>query len=372
MGCTRAPPGLGVRLTGVLELPDRIARLSGPARERADRLFEVRLVTGSTVPPPELEPWLAKTFGSVGAVAAQTLVKATNLATLESTIFAPLRARRPIDGRGSGNLAAEIGATEDDPFCHPETGTPAEPFGRVRGARVVSGANAALADAHHAVFVFDVHDPLGFDEELVRDLLDTSRRWAETARAVDPAAVNYLLIWNCLWRAGGSVVHGHAQALLGAGRHYEQPERLRRDVAAHAARNAGGDLVEEIVAVHRSLGLAVEIDDGVTLIASLTPRKERELLLVGTAGMEETDPRFAGALAGTLLAYRDRIGVRSFNLALWRPPLVADDAWAQVPPIARLVDRGDPFVRASDIGGMELYGTPIVGSDPFELVEALR
>jgi len=367
---------LGARLTGVLELPERLEALIGPMRERASRLVEARVVGGRTVPPPELEEWLAATFGSVDAVREQRIVKVTNPATLESTIFAPLRVRRPIDGPARGaDLSAEIAATEGDPFCHPETGTPAEPLGRLRGARVVTGANAALADAHHAVIVFDTHDPLGFDAELVLDVLETGRAWAERARADDPEAANYLLVWNCLWRAGGSIVHGHAQALLGAGRHYEQIDRLRRDVAAYAARH-DGDLVEELVAVHRSVGLSIEMADGVTLVANLTPRKERELLLVGSAGMEETDPRFADALARTLVAYRDRIGVRSFNLAVWRPPLGADTtrdaAWDAIPPMVRLVDRGDPFSRPSDIGAMELYGTPIVGSDPYDLTEALR
>jgi hypothetical protein len=372
VGGAAAPSQLGVRLTSVLDLPDRIGRLTGPMRERAERLIEVRRESARTVPPPELEPWLVATFGSVEAVRDQAVVKVTNLATLESTIFSLLRGRRPVDGSGTaGDLGAEIAATEGDPFCHPETGTPAAAFGRVHGTRLVSGANAAMADAHHAVLVFDAHDPLAFDEELVRDLLETGRRWAERSRLDDPAAVNYLLIWNCLWRAGGSIVHGHAQALLGAGRHYEQLERLRRDVAAHAARH-GSDLVEELVAVHRSLDLAIELDGGVTLLANLTPRKERELLLVGSAGMDETDAPFATALARTLVAYRDRIGVSSFNLALWRPPLVQVEGWERIPPIARLVDRGDPFVRPSDIGAMELYGTPIVGSDPFELVKALR
>jgi hypothetical protein len=88
--------------------------------------------------------------------------------------------------------------------------------------------------------------------------------------------------------------------------------------------------------------------------------------------MEETDPRFADALARTLIAYRDHIGVRSFNLAIWRPPLGSSGGWERIPPIARIVDRGDPFQRPSDIGAMELYGTPIVGSDPYDLVAALR
>ena len=330
-------------------------------------------MSGTTDPPPELEPWLIETFGSVEAVRSQIIIKVANPVTLEATLFAPLRARRPIDGPASAdNLASQLGAAEGDPFCHPETGTPAEANGRVRGLRVITGANAAMADAHHAVIVFDAHDPLAFDAELVADVLRTGRAWAERARELDPASVNYLLIWNCLWRAGGSIVHGHAQALLGSGRHYARIERLRRDVAAYAETTRGGDLIEELVAVHRSLGLTIELADGVTLVANLTPVKERELLVIGTAGMEETDTRFAGGLARTLVAYRDRIGVRSFNLALWRPPLGTEQGWEMVPPIARLVDRGHLAQRPSDIGAMELYATPIVGSDPFELIDALR
>jgi hypothetical protein len=87
--------------------------------------------------------------------------------------------------------------------------------------------------------------------------------------------------------------------------------------------------------------------------------------------MDERDPAFTDAVAGALLAYRDRLGVRSFNLALWRPPLATTTGWDGIPPIVRMVDRGDPFQRPSDIGAMELYGTPIVGSDPYEVVGAL-
>ncbi len=341
-------------------------------RERADRLVSARVVHGRTEPPAELESWVVDTFGSVAAVRDQALVKVSNPATLESTIFAPLRARRPLDGDARPQrLADEISATDGDPFCHPHTGTPAEPFGRVSGQRLVTGANAAMADAHHAVLVFDRHDPLAFDADLVHDLVDTARAWADRSRAEDPSAVNYLLIWNCLWRAGGSIVHGHAQALLGTGAHYEKLERLRRDVADYRVQ-LGEDLVEDLVAVHRSLGLVVDIADGVSLLANLTPRKERELMLVGSAGMEETDARFAGALGRVLELYRDRVGVRSFNLALWRPPLGVTEGWEGIPPMARVVDRGDPFARPSDIGAMELYGTPIVSSDPFTLIEQLR
>ena len=301
------------------------------------------------------------------------MVRVTNRATLEAAIFAPLRSRRPVDGpTRARDLATEIAATAGDPFCDAVHETPADAFGRVRGAKMISGANAAMADAHHAVLVFNEHDPLAFDAALVADLFDTGRAWADRARAGDPDAGAYLLIWNCLWRAGGSIVHGHAQALLGSA-HHARVERFRRDAELYRATH-GADLARDLVTLHRDLGLALE-RDGIAILSHLVPVKEREVLIVGPPGTDERATAFIGAVTRALLAYRDRIGVRSFNLALWRPPLTADGAppsgWEAFPTIVRVVDRGDPFSRPSDIGAMELYGTPIVGSDPFEVIAAL-
>lgn len=367
MASTAGGPPAGVALTSLLELPDRIADLRGAPRSRIDRLFDVRRSLGITEPPPELEPWLARTFGSVDAVRHQALVKVTNLATLEATLFAPLRNRRPADvSEAATDLAATLADTGADPFCTPEVSTPAEPIGRVRGRRMVSGANAAMADAHHAVLVFEVHDPLALDADLVADLLYTGRRWAETSHAADPDARHYLLVWNCLWRAGGSIVHGHAQALLGTGPPYARQARFNRDAERYRHEHGAG-LLDELVAAHRDLGLA-RSEGTATICAHLTPLKERELVVVGAPGGDERDPDFSSAVARALLALRDRLGVRSFNLGLWRDPLGADGG---APPVARIVDRGDLAARPSDIGAMELYGTPIIGADPYDVIAAL-
>ncbi|MBW3613465.1 MAG: hypothetical protein KY392_06360 [Chloroflexi bacterium] len=358
-------------MSGILGLPERVDALSGSARTRADRLLDVRLAVGRTDPPPELEPWLRRTFGSLEAVREQHLVKVTNLATLEATLFAPLRGRRPLDGNGDAtDLATEIAETLGDPFCHPESGTPADTFGRVRGAHVVTGANAALADAHHAVLVFDRHDPLAVDARLIADVLATGREWAERAAGEDPAARNYMLIWNCLWRAGGSIVHGHAQALLGAGPHYARLERWRRDSARYAA-DHHASLAADLVELHRDLGLAIDGPDGVTTLAHVTPGKEREVIVMGPPGSDERSTAFTTAVSRALLTLGDRLGVRSFNFALWRPPLGDAPGWDGFGPMVRIVDRGDLSSRASDIGALELYGTPVVGSDPYEVAAAL-
>ncbi|HEY8171276.1 MAG TPA: hypothetical protein VIH24_09310 [Candidatus Limnocylindria bacterium] len=362
-------PQLGAGLTSILDMPERLAALVGLSGARAERMMNARTVMARGEPPPQLEPWLTEVFGSVEVVREQTIVRVDNLATGDATLFAPLRARRPVDGPGHAtSLSSEIAATEGDPFCDPESGTPAHPFGRVWGRRMVTGANAAAAGEYHAVLVFDRHDPLAFDADLVADLFDTGRAWADRARTTDPAAGTYLLIWNCLWRAGGSIVHGHAQALLGSGPHHARVERFRRDAGAYRATH-GADLATDLVGLHADLGLARGTD--VAIVANLTPVKERELLVIGRPGMDERDTAFSDAVARALLALRDRMGVSSFNLALWRPPLDPADGWEGIPPIVRIVDRGDPFQRPSDIGAMELYGTPIVGSDPYEVIAAL-
>jgi hypothetical protein len=357
----------------ITELPERIERLAVAARERSRRLFAVERTVGETDPPAELHDWLIRQFGSIDAVRRQRVLQITNRATGEATLFSELRSRRPVQAPSLGEMAALIEETRGDPFCHPETGTTADPFGRVRGRRMVSGANAAKYEGHHGVHVFDEHDPTAFDAETVADLLHTGRAWADRARATDPAAIYYFLMWNSLWRAGASIIHGHAQVMLGRDQHYGRIERFRRDAIAWRERHGTG-LVEDLVAVHGDLGLAIELS-GVTVFASLTPIKEREIWIVGPTGADERDDAFTDATARTVLAYRDTLGVGAFNLALWRAPIAtppAGEDWGELPPIVRMVDRGDPASRASDIGAMELYAAPVVGSDPFGVIDQLR
>jgi hypothetical protein len=358
----------------VLDLPALIANLHSETRERAERLFDVSVADGRTDPPPEMSPWLERHFGSVEAVRHQRVVRVTNRWSLEGSLFSPLRSRRPMGGGTHEAFAQLVEATVGDEFCHPETGTPADSWGRVRGRRSISAANAAKYDGRHGVVIFDQHDPLAFDHETVVDMLSVGRAWADRGRAEDPLAADYLLIWNCGPRAGGSIVHGHAQVLLARDPHYAGLERLRH--AALAYRDAAAEhLPSDLVSVHRDLGLLISEADGVATFASLTPIKERELWLVGRTGMDEREPAFTDALARTLIAYRDALGVRAFNLVLLRPPLddrAARDGWELLPPIVRIVDRGDPDSRSSDIGAMELYAASVVGADPFQVAGELR
>jgi len=94
------------------------------------------------------------------------------------------------------------------------------------------------------------------------------------------------------------------------------------------------------------------------------------VLILGRPGAAETS--LAQAIARTVATYR-ALGVMSYNMALYLPPLSPDgEDWRRFPPLARLVDRGDPANKTSDIGAMELYAASVIAADPFRLAEALR
>jgi hypothetical protein len=334
------------------------------ARLRA--LFHISTSTGVVVPPPEMHDWIRGFFGSLEATLQQTIVKVTNLWTLEGALFNGLRAHRPMEAKVSGDLETEIRAKLKGPFATPLTGTPADSFGRVRGRHCITASNIAKYDGYHGVIVYDEPYPLTFDAEDVADYLDTALEWAHRAHAEDPAARYFFFMWNCLWKAGASILHGHAQTTMTRDLHYARVEAWRR-AGVNYRLTHGRNYFQDLYEAHRSLGLTLEWGK-TRVVSSLTPIKEKEVLLIS----ETLDDDLKQGLYRVLRCYIDRLGVRSFNVALYLPPLApAPEDWSGFPAILRIVDRGDPLNRTADIGAMELYAASVISNDPFRVVEAL-
>jgi len=355
----------------IVELERLVAALPDAPRAAAARIFAIRTTTGTLVAPEQMRPWIEQLFGSVDAVRAQTIVRVTDRATLEGALFNGLRAMRPmaLPAQSGADVAETIRSTEGDPFCHLETGTPADDFGRIRGAGSATASNVAKYDGHHGVLVFEAHDPLvPMDEAALAGHFATARSWAEAAFASDPSSPYYFLMWNCLWRAGSSIVHGHMQMTTTGGMHYPKVERLRRAAAAYATEHRR-DYFEDLWLVHEALGLGV-VEGTARIFATLTPVKEREIVILGPPGALEDS--LAAGVAHALTTLRG-LGVVAHDLALYLPPLAPDGTdWQRFPAVARLVDRGDPGNRTSDIGSMELYAASVISADPFAVGAALR
>jgi galactose-1-phosphate uridylyltransferase len=358
-------PGVRRRIT---TLNMQAAALSAEDRACFQRLFHVGVTVGKTAPSEPMSAWIEDHFGSVDAVRQQRIIKVTNLVTLEGTLFNELRARRPLESPpGSGGLEEAIRDSAGGPFCNPEQGTPADTFGRIRGEWSTTASNVAKYDGWHGVIVFDEHHPLRFTAQQVADYIDTAQAWAQRAHEADPQAFYPFFLWNCLWRSGASILHGHAQMTLSRGMPYAQVERWRQ-AALRYRTTYGASYFADLVTVHRALGLTLDRGTA-TIFPSLTPFKEKEMHIVAPA----LDADLKSAIYLVLSTFVERLGVESFNLALYQPPLAATaEDWEGFPLVVRIIDRGDLNSKTADIGAMEMFGQSVVASDPFQVAAAFR
>lgn len=350
----------------IVDLPGIVESLPDDAREAFHRLFHVSETTGHIDPPEHMHKWIERYFGSVDAVRSQHVVKVTNRCTLEGTLFNDLRSRRPLEARIPADLGEEIAKTAPDPFCEPLHNTPADTFGRIEGKYSLTASNIAKYDGFHGVVIFREHDPLAFTEEVVQDAVRVSREWLGKCRAEDPDAVYPLFMWNCLWKSGASIPHGHAQVSLTKGMHYAKVEQLRRSARQYRV-ESGRDYFQDMFTVHEALGIGRRVGD-IQVMANLTPLKEKEIVLVAN----QVDDALSSMIYQVLRCLIEDLNSSSFNLAIWEAPLGdTEEDWSDFPVVVRIVDRGDPLNRTSDFGAMELYAASVVSSDPFRVAETI-
>lgn len=366
----------------IFGLADVVFSLPDDSQARFGRIFHLISTVGQVVPPPTMDAWIAGRFGALHAVEDQYIIKVTNLVTMEGALFNELRTARPARTLPHEQVQSMIQAEQGDAFCHAETLTPADTFpreeptpGRVRGQYCLTASSLVKLDGYHGLVIFDEHNPLNFTQDQLADYLDVAWAWAELAHREDSQARYYLVIWNCLPYAAASVVHGHMQMLLTRDMHYPKIEAWRR-VAETYRRAYGQHYFDDLYAVHADLGLGFS-SDGARVLASLTPIKERETLVMAEVDDYSRPGAFSDSFKRALFlaldAFVHRIGVTAFNLAIYCPPLgETGGPWHGFPVIARLVERVRAEGEVSDVGAMELYASSVIYNDPFRVIEALR
>jgi hypothetical protein len=352
---------------GITDLAEMVAALPPAERGRFEGIFHISSSVGRLNPPPSMHRWIKDHFGSVEAVLEQRIVRVTNLVTMEGALYNELRSQRPMVIEKPEELKEIITRDRGGPFCRPLEGTPEDVFGRVEGKYSVTASNIAKFDGWSGVVIFDEHDPLTFSEGRVADYIDSAVEWARRARAIDEDARYLFFLWNCTWRAGASIVHGHAQVVLGHDMHYAKVEHLRR-AALQYRKATGSNYFDDLYRVHHMLGLTLDVDAS-SILSYLTPLKEKEIFLIS----EELDENLKSSIFGVLGCFVHGLGVSAFNLAIYMPPLApVEEDWSGFPVLVRLLDRGNPLNRTVDMGAMELYASSIVSSDPFRVIDVLR
>ncbi len=346
-------------MQSILDLPDAYRTLTPSWRKRFDAIFTFSLAEGRMVVPDSMKAWAKRQFGSVRKLERQPILKVTNNVLFEGALFNKLRADRPLHATGTVQKEELLAAAAKEPFAKVEEQTPEDTFGRLYGRSEVSASNVAKYDALHGLIIFNRADPLGFTRREVIDHFNSARSWIAAAQTEYPDAKYPVIGWNCLWKAGASLVHGHLQVLVG-----QTPYAVHilwRERAAWFNARTGRDYWRELFAVHERLGLG-ERRGAVRLFASITPRKEKEVVLLS----RDADEELFSTIYDVLRAYR-KLGVASFNVVAFLPPRPGFDT------IVRIVDRGPLESRTTDIGFAELYlNQSVVASDPAKVWRVVK
>lgn len=343
-------------------------KFSTKDREIFDRIYKVWETKGKLVPPKEMIPWIQSTFGDVEQVKEQTFVKITNIVTYEGAVFNELRTMRPIvEDVNFTEVHEQIESIQGGPFSNPETGTPADVFGRVKGQHSITAANVAKYDGMHGLIIFNDYNPLIFSRKKVRDYFDVAEKWFKRAHNTTPKAIYPLFTWNCLWRAAASVIHGHAQVALTEGQAYAKIEELR--FLTHKYQETfRQNYFDDVYYVHEKLGLGFE-RGGVKLMSKITPVKEKEVLIIS----HQVDNNLADVVSDTLNAMKEKLAVASFNLSMILHPMEkTPEVWDHMPIVVRIVDRGQLSRKTADIGAMEIYAQSVIGSNPYTVIKELK
>ncbi|HUX01593.1 MAG TPA: hypothetical protein VMY35_11495, partial [Phycisphaerae bacterium] len=228
----------------ITDLETLVSGLDADDRRRFDRLYRFTAGEARILPPKAMEDWIAKAFAYLAptreqvlsAIRRQKIVHVVNQVTGQGTLFNAVRALRPIEAKSDSDLVKEIEAARGKcAFCRPMELTPENTFGRI-GQKTC--ANVAAYDGWHGLVIFEEHSPLHFRTDAftvaeVADLLATARTWAEKVYGEDREARYFFLMWNCLWKAAASIIHGHAQMVVAREFPYAKIERLRRDALAY-------------------------------------------------------------------------------------------------------------------------------------------
>lgn len=377
----------------IAHLPELIAALPPHIRACCDRALFVERSTGYANPPPSMYAWLEQQFHTVDAVRTQTIVRVTNRLTLDTAMYNPLRALRPLEADASTGIDPDAAleqviasyAGSSDMFRDPLRSTPADKFGRIRGRHCVTASNVAKYDGWHGLVIFDEFHPLRFNRDQLHDYFANALRWIAHAHRADPTSRYPLITWNCLWKAGASIIHGHLQMILSKHMAVGQIERWRQAGIAYR-QQYDSNLLTDLGAIHTTLDLGIPVADGVTGYATLTPIKDREVVILQSSRLEPdmwNDPeaqdiRLAlqplwDSVYAILRALIDGQQMRSFNLAVYLPPCAStDEDWSDMPVCARIVDRGKPMSRAVNFGAMEMFAGSIISIDPFSVAADIR
>lgn len=354
--------------------PESLEELAAASQlsESFRRTFDVRLVAAARLLMNE-QGWMeAEQTMKSGrdAVERQHVVVSRDCVLGLEAMMNPLRARRTSLPEGAPTLdwAEPVCRWCDRRSWHVSRDPLWEDdFGSVRShdGRVCARPNWARNSEVSGLVYGDeaMHNPLTIARADFVAMFDAAEQYIAAARRTRPDIENVLIFQNNGTRSASSVPHCHLQVCGRSDRHYGYAENiLARSTATYWA---------DVAAAHEEVGLLTQHEGG-RVWANLVPAKERDVTGISL------NVSSGAAMMYDVMQSLTRRGSNSFSLAgILAPWLVRGQTpsgryinWPAV--VWRMVDRGDRRTPWADIGTMELFGSPVVSTDPFDVIRCLK
>jgi hypothetical protein len=244
----------------------------------------------------------------------------------------------------------EIKNGNSDPFCHYQTETPPDELGRLEGQLVTTAANISKMADYHSLLIFKKHQFDSLDIDDFCEAIKISQKWFEKIKEYDPDIQAQILIWNHHYRAGASILHPHFQLLA-----YKKPPLKLKSLSEKLKtyqNNFQSHYFNDYSQLAQELGLGKKKAD-FNFWFSLTPPKEKGLFFYGDLDI---------TTLWRIIKKLNQLGTESFNLLfVLKSQLINNFGF--------FVDRGETEKLNSDIGSLEIFGLPVISTNPFELAK---
>lgn len=240
----------------------------------------------------------------------------------------------------------------DDPLCQYRTETPVDELGRLENNSAITASNISKMADYHSLIIFKKHILQNLSDADFEEAFNLSQEWFEKIRKIDPEIKSQFLIWNYGYRSGASILHPHFQVL--AYRH--TPTKLMSIIEklSRYQQNFQSNYFEDYFNLAKEMKIGQSQND-FKFWFSLTPPKEKGINFYG-----EPKARTLWLIIKNLI----ELGTENFNLFYLFKPL-------DIGSFGFFVDRGSSNKINSDFGSLEVFGLPVISSDPFALAKEL-
>ncbi|KXJ15889.1 uncharacterized protein LOC110236748 [Exaiptasia diaphana] len=339
-------------------------------------IYTIRESVSSVVINKVFAQKVLKWFGGNAKLLEQTkqqhVLFINNIVTQESTVFNPLRAKRP----GAGAVGPEVKkivdelistSSKDCDFCNYKIMTAKDPFGSIESKYSVTVANTFKIEKFHGLMLWKHHNPMNFTKEQIVDFLDIALKWFNKAYEADKNYEYPHIYWDSLTKASASQIHPHVHLTLASGQYYSGWARLHESAVLYAKGHNGANYFTQLVKIHSLFGLAVHLGEA-TAFAYLTPSGSHEVMLISKKPSED----LFSLLFYTMRAYIDDMNLFATSMGMVFPKMVVNPSNSDLPMMIQLVYRGSQASPRSDISSFDIFGTHNVNVDPYIVIKSIR